>query len=97
MMQPSLFLFEQLSKLAIAFIGQRFYRDEAQCGRVDAVAQSGRRWSVLKNMAKMGVGLFAAHLGTGHQPGHIGALNNILLDQRPGKARPAGFGVIFIC
>ena len=64
---PCLFFVEQLEIPAVSFLFQVFPRDESQCGRIHAVTQSSRRWTVVEQMTQMRISGFRTHFGPPHE------------------------------
>jgi len=78
-------LFELLDKLSVSRFGEFFNLDEAEGGGIDAVAQSRRRRSVVKDMAEMRIALAAADLGPGGEKAPVLMLDDVVRNHRPVK------------
>ena len=71
--------------------------DEAQRGRVDAVAQAAAvARAVGEHMAEMAVAVRRAHLGADHAVGGVAQLVDVGGLDRLGEARPAAAGIVLV-
>src|SRR4051794_29553592 len=68
---------EQWQVLAVALFGQPLDRNEAQRGRVHAVALAGRCRTIVEHMAEMRIAMLRACFGTGHKQLAIGVRGDI--------------------
>src|SRR5690606_6044552 len=80
---------EQRAVAPVALRLQLAHRDEAQARAVDAVAQPGRRRTVLEHVAEVAVAVLATHLGARHVPLVVRAFDDVARLQRTPAARPA--------
>ena len=87
--QTSLLPFKQLPILSITLLLQLISGNKAQGRGVDAVAQAGRRWAVVKDMAEVGITLAAAYLGAQREEAAVLFFRNIPGLQRSSKTGPA--------
>src|SRR5271157_1015727 len=67
-------------------------RLESQGHAVHAIAESGRFWSVVENVAKVTVAPAAGHRGADHSVGPVVVGIHRIVERRP-EARPAGAAV----
>src|SRR4051794_2425567 len=65
-------------------------RLQLQGGRVDAVAESGRRWAVGEDVAEVAATAAACDLGPGHEVAPVLVLGDLIRADRPVEAGPAG-------
>ena len=93
---PTSRLFEQPPVFAVPRFFQLVGRYEAEGGRVDAVAQAGRLGAVIEEVTQVGVAVFAADFGAGHEQGAVYFFDDVLRYERLGKAGPAGAGFEFV-
>src|SRR6185312_847684 len=88
---------EQLAVFAVAFLLEIVEMDEAQRGRIDAIAQAAfGAWAIGKEMSEMAVAIAGANLGPDHAVAGVAVFDDILRLDRPGEARPAGAAVEFV-
>src|ERR1039457_5853255 len=81
--------------LAVARLLHLLDGDEAQRGRVNAVAQTRGAGPVVEDVAEVRVGGAGPHLRPLHAEGMVRVFDDIFADQRFGEARPAAAGVEF--
>src|SRR5208337_1487479 len=93
---PGESLLEQLDILSVAFLSQVLLGDEAQGGRVHAVAQPCRRRPVIKDMPEMRIGMLAPDLCPCREKAPVLLLHDITRLQRLGEARPARARIILV-
>ena len=62
---------EKFLVLAVAFLRQILLRDKPKGRGVHAIAEPRGRGPVVKHMAQVGVGLFAAHFGAGREKASV--------------------------
>ena len=90
-------LFGAVFPFAVAFGIELGGGDEAQGGAVDAVAQAAFvGGTVVKDVAEMGIGAAAAHLGAVHIVAVVVALGYGVGPDRTGEAGPAAAGLEFV-
>src|SRR5690606_8104689 len=87
---------EQRAVAPVALRLQLAHRDEAQARAVDAVAQPGRRRTVLEHVAEVAVAVLATHLGARHVQLVVRAFDDVARLQRTREARPAAAAVVLV-
>src|SRR5512147_1227885 len=80
---------EERLVLAVALLLQLVGRDEAQRGRVEAVAEAGRLRPVGEHVAEVGAGVLRADLGAEDPEGDVASLLHVRLIERLREAGPA--------
>lgn len=82
---------------AITFFIEFVVRDEAECGGVDAVAESAFiAWSIVEDMAEVGVGFGASDFGADHAMGMVCFLGEGVFCNGLGECGPATARVVFV-
>ncbi len=76
----------------MTFLFQTIHGDKAEGRRVDAVPQTGRCRAVCKEMTQMGIGKFAAHLGSNRKEAPVFLFYNTLRMQGLCETGPARTG-----
>src|SRR5438876_9744352 len=87
-----------LQEREVRFVRFRFHsidRNEVEGGRIDGVAFSGRRLRVGKEMAKVGVASFGAHLGALYPVRSIQALDKEIFRDGFAERRHAEAAIVF--
>src|SRR2546430_6258087 len=84
---------EQLQVALVALRLQALDRNEAQRGRVDAVAQARRCGTVVEQVAQVRIGVRPPELGPHHEDGAVGFLSDVRRVERTREARPPGAGL----
>ena len=74
-------LVEEIKILAVAFLLHLLDGHEAQSRGIDAITHAGRLWTVVKNVAEVGVALFGADFRALHEKRLISFLD----DMSPGR------------
>src|SRR5271156_1841755 len=69
---------------------------QLQRSRIDAVAQSGGRWAVGKDVAEMGAAVLAGHFSANHAVTAIVVFRYIFFLERGREAGPAAAGIEFL-
>src|ERR1700722_8845174 len=90
-----LFLQERQERF-VTFLFHSFHWNEMEGGRVDGVALSGRRLRVGKEMAKVGIASFGAHLRALHFVRSVRFLDNEIFRDRFAKRGAAGAAIEFV-
>ena len=83
-------LFEHRYIFPVSRFGQFVNRDKAEGCRIHTVAQTGRRWPIFENMAKVGISQSAPNLCSYREEASIFMLDNVVLIDGPGETWPAG-------
>jgi hypothetical protein len=92
-----LFLFRKESQvLAVPFLFQILFRDEAEGGRIHAVPKASGHRSIREDMSQVRIPMLAANFGSFREELIIVLLHDVPGFQRFGEARPPGSGIVFI-
>src|SRR5438093_1643575 len=87
---------EQRQVLPVALFLEALHRDEAQRGRVHAVALAGRRRPVVEDVPQVRVGVRGADLGARREEPAVLPLANVPGLERSREARPARPGLVLV-
>src|SRR5260370_27015193 len=85
---------EERQVLPVALFLEALHGDEAQRGRVHAVALAGRRRPVVEDVPQVRVGVRGADLGARREQPAVLPLVDVPGLERSREARPAGAGVV---
>src|SRR5450432_484758 len=92
----TLLLLQKRQVRLVMFQSHSFDRNELEGGRIEGVACSARRLRVGKDVAKVGVASFGAHLGALHLVRSVQALDEEIFRDWFAERRHADLAIVFV-